>query len=194
MHDVAAGSKKEHSNKREIFEDIGNRRLNDSERSRDRDRDEERYNEIGSIYSNSRNSAKGADLVAGMGASRGGNGSGIVQKLRSQTQSSSNSRSSSPTRRKSCSKNVEEDRSKVRDTTVSDSAVESRGNNLNSRICSTGNSNSIDMKSILDDFEGGNTLKRLQKELAESKESLHRSKKAIEDISNSFRREDLGST
>ena len=194
MHDVAAGSKKELSNKREIFEDIGNRRLNDSERSRDRDRDEERYNEIGSIYSNSRNSAKGADLVAGMGASRGGNGSGIVQKLRSQTQSSSNSRSSSPTRRKSCSKNVEEDRSKVRDTTVSDSAVESRGNNLNSRKCSTGNSNSIDMKSILDDFEGGNTLKRLQKELAESKESLHRSKKAIEDISNSFRREDLGST
>jgi hypothetical protein len=177
--------------------------VNKSQRKNDKGRT--RKEDKGSSSSNNRKFSKGEDTGAGTGtgagtASRGGNSSGIVQKLRSQTASSSNSRCSSPTVRRSISKDTGTD-----GYMVSDGAAErGRQNSVSSiRKCSTGNSgghdnnnsnsNSIDVEGIVSDFETGSTVKRLQKELVASKHSLDRSTKAIEIISNSYLREDLGS-
>lgn len=175
--------------------------VNKSHRKNDKGR--ARKEDKGSSSRNNQKFSKGEDTGAGTGAgtaSRGGNSSGIVQKLRSQTASSSNSRCSSPTVRRSISKDTGTD-----GYMVSDGAAErGRQNSVSGiRKCSTGNSgghdnnssnsNSIDVEGIVSDFESGSTVKRLQKELVASKHSLDRSTKAIEIISNIYLREDLGS-
>lgn len=177
--------------------------VNKSHRKNDKGRT--RKEDKGSSSSNNQKFSKGEDTGAGAGtgtgagtASRGGNSSGIVQKLRSQTASSSNSRCSSPTVKRSISNDTGTD-----GYMVSDGAAERGKHNSVSSIrkCSTGNSgghdnnnsNSIDVEGIVSDFESGSTVKRLQKELVASKHSLDRSTKAIEIISNSYLREDLRS-
>jgi hypothetical protein len=181
----------------------------ENESKRNNDKGRVRIEEKGSACSISRMSSIGEDAGTGTGigigmgaglASRGGNGSGIVQKLRSQTASSSNSRCSSPSLRRSCSKDTGTEGSKVHDTTLSESTVERRGQYAISSIrrCSTGNSgghsnSKIDVEGIVSDFESGSTVRRLQRELIASKHSLDRSAKTVETISNCYHGDDLGS-
>ena len=166
-----------------------------------------RIEEKGSSSNISRMSSIGEDAGTGMGlgtgtgtASRGGHCSGIVQKLRSQTASSSNSRCSSPSLRRSCSKDTGTDGSKVHDISVSESIVERRGQYSvsNIRRCSTGNSgghrsSNMDIEGIVTDFEGGSTMRRLQRELTASKHSVDFSAKTTEAIFDSYHGEDHGS-
>jgi hypothetical protein len=179
----------------------------ENESKRNNDKGRVRIEEKGSSCSISRMSSIGEDAGTGIGigmgaglASRGGNGSGIVQKLRSQTASSSNSRCSSPSLRRSCSKDTGTEGSKVHDTTLSESTVDRRGQYAISSIrrCSTGNSgghsnSKIDVEGIVSDFESGSTVRRLQRELIASKHSLDRSAKTVETISNCYHGDDLGS-
>lgn len=191
-------------------EDIYDEEDGVNESQRRNDKGKVKKEEKASFSSNiSRRSSRGEDLGTGTwsgigtgtgAALRGSNGTGIVQKLRSQTASSSNSRCSSPTVRRSFSKDTGTDGSKIQDSTASDGTVERRGQYAVSSIrrCSTGNAGvlsgsiNMDVAGMVSDFESGSTMRRLQRELTASKHSLDRSTKAIETISNSYLSGDLG--
>ena len=138
----------------------------------------------------SKGSTFGSEL-AGQGARRV---SGVVQKLRSKTLSNSSDSASTDFKRGDSMSDVSRGHSliggkdRVRDGDGAVFAVSSVSceEDRNSR-----KSKKADLHSLVTNFEKGLTLKRLQMELSESKESLDKSREAIQSISDSFKR-DIG--
>lgn len=193
---LARGGSSQFSTDREgkIIEDTGQRsRDRDSQGSVDRSSWRSQSEPFSSSHIDppSKGSTSGSDGT-GSGPRRQG---GVVQKLRSKTLSNSSDSASSDFQKRgdatidvsrgqslSGSKNGSKDGDGAAFAVSSVSCEEDRNSRKNKKA---------DMHSLVTNFEKGLTLKRLQMELSESKESLDKSREAIQSISDSFKR-DIG--
>lgn len=169
---------------REIFEDAGNR-------SRDNNEGNDSWRSRCDPFSSSHIDlqSKGSESRSEGTEAGSRRQSGVVQKLRSKTQSNSSDSSSIGIAATSRVQNHSEGKGKGREgdsTVFSVSSVSCEEERVNRK------SKKADMESLVNNFEKGLTLKRLQMELTESKESLDKSREAIQSISDSFRRGSLG--